>query len=383
MLYTKAYIYFSNGVFLEAQSFGAEGTSVGEIVFNTSLTGYEEIITDPSYAGQFICFSMPEIGIVGANSKDMESSSVFCSGVLVNHYNHSYSNFRSEESLSFFLQKHNTMGLSGLNTRKLVKMIREEGSMMMVASTTLKTPEELSNFLHDSPKIEEVNYIQEVSTQKSYIHTQGNFDFTTFDYSTPKTDRKIIVIDFGVKKSMLNELASAGFLVEVHPHTFSAKELLERYKNGDFEAIFLTNGPGDPKTLHKEVDELKTLVSSNIPIFAICLGHQLLSLAHGFETYKMKFGHHGGNHPVKNLLTNEVEITSQNHIYSVPEELKEVANITHRNLFDNTIEGVSYKKGLICSYQHHPEGGPGPLDSARVFRDFYNLLSNFTKEGSH
>lgn len=369
-----AWIYLANGMFFQAKSFGAEITSVGELVFNTSLSGYQEITSDPSYAGQFVCFTMPEIGIVGANPKDMESRGIFAKGIICRNYNDTFSNFRATESLSVFLKAHNAMGICGVDTRLLTKTLREQGAMMMVASTTISSKEKLKEILENSPKIEEINYIKEVSTKEKYFHTQGNFDFSIMDYSTPKTQRKIIAIDFGIKRSILNQLVNAGFSVEVIGHNFNAQDLIERFKNKEFDGVFLSNGPGDPKVLEREVENIKALIAAKIPLFAICLGHQLLSLAQGYATYKLKFGHHGGNHPVKNLLTNQVEITAQNHNYSVPESICEIAEVTHRNLFDNTIEGVRYKNALICSFQHHPEAGPGPLESTALFLDFARLL---------
>lgn len=371
----KAWIYLENGMFFEAKSFGASGDFVGELVFNTSLTGYQEITTDPSYAGQFVCFSMPEIGIVGANRQDCEGKQAFCKGILCQHYNENYSNFRATMSFGDFLKEQGVMGLCEIPTRFLVQTLRKEGAMMMIASTQVSDKEKLKEILQNSKRIEEINYIQEVSTKKPYLHAFGAYDFKIMDYSSPKTDKKIIAIDFGIKKSILNQLVNAGFSVEVIPHSFKGDELLKRFENKEFDGIFLSNGPGDPKVLTKEVAEIKKLIDKNIPIFAICLGHQLLSLAHGYETYKLKFGHHGGNHPVKNLKNGAVEITAQNHNYSVPEEIAEIAEVTHRNLFDGTIEGVRYKNALICSFQHHPEAGPGPLESTALFKEFSKLLA--------
>lgn len=369
-----AWIYLANGLFFKAKSFGAAKTSVGELVFNTSLTGYQEITTDPSYAGQFVCFTMPEIGIVGTNKQDMESRTIFAKGILCRHYNASFSNFRAHKSLGDFLKEFDAMGIELIDTRLLTKTLREQGAMMMIASTEISDKDALKKLLENSPKIEEINYIKEVSTQTSYTHYEGKFDFGIMDYTTPKTHQKILAIDFGIKRSILNQLVNAGFNVEVVPHNFDAESLIARYKQGEFEGIFLSNGPGDPQVLHTEIAEIKKLIAAKIPLFAICLGHQLLSLAHGYPTHKLKFGHHGGNHPVKNLLTQEIEITAQNHNYSVPESIQEIAEVTHRNLFDNTIEGVRYKNALICSFQHHPEAGPGPLESAMLFNEFAKLL---------
>jgi len=202
---------------LEAESFGADGTSVGEIVFNTSLTGYQEIITDPSYAGQFVTFTMPEIGNVGCNSLDMESRGAFCKGIIVRSYQSRYSNFRAEESLERLLQRYNILGICNIDTRFLTKMLRDEGAMMMVASTKISSKEELKHILENSPRIEEINYIKEVSTKEPYSHKEGKFDFNTFDYSIPKTDKRVVVLDFGVKRNILNELVGVGLEVEVLP----------------------------------------------------------------------------------------------------------------------------------------------------------------------
>ncbi|MGP1451097.1 MAG: glutamine-hydrolyzing carbamoyl-phosphate synthase small subunit [Wolinella sp.] len=369
----KAYLYFENGLFLEAQSFGAEGSSVGEVVFNTSMSGHQEIVSDPSYAGQFITFTMPEIGIVGTNQQDMESRSVFCKGVIVKRYNDTPSNFRSQESLAKFLKRHNTMGIAGVDTRFLTKMLRKEGAMMMIASTDISDKVELKRLLDSSPRIEDINHIAEVSTKEPYVHMYGAFNFSTMDFSTPRTDKKIVAIDFGIKKNILNGLTEAGLCVEVVPYTFDAKDLIVRYKAGEISAVFLSNGPGDPAILNDEIARIKELIDAEIPIFAICLGHQLISLAHGYPTYKLKFGQHGGNHPVKNLKTGAVEITSQNHNYSVPEEIVEVADVIYRNLFDNTIEGVQYRNGNIYSVQHHPEASPGPKEASAIFQIFAKI----------
>ncbi|MDE6958087.1 MAG: glutamine-hydrolyzing carbamoyl-phosphate synthase small subunit [Helicobacter apodemus] len=372
--FKKAWVYLENGMFFEARSFGANKTAIGEIVFNTSLTGYQEILTDPSYAGQFICFSMPEIGIVGTNPQDIESSSIFAKGILVRHYNEKYSNFRSNKSLQEFLISHDTMGIFGLDTRLLTKTLRTQGAMMMIASTEYSTKEKLKELLSQSPRIEEIDYVKVVSTKETYSHKEGRFSFKTMDYTLPQTKKKILAIDFGIKKSILRELVNAGFSVEVIPHNFNAQAIITAYQAKAFDGIFLSNGPGNPKVLKTQIIELQKLISHNIPIFAICLGHQLLALAQGYETYKLKFGHHGGNHPIQNLHTKKIEITAQNHIYSIPEDIAKIATITHRNLFDGTIEGLLYKNTPICSFQHHPEAGPGPLESSALFNEFSKLL---------
>lgn len=370
----KAWIYCANGLYLQVWAFSGSGTRVGEIVFNTSLSGYQEIITDPSYAGQFITFTMPEIGIVGANDQDCESRGVFASGVIVRHYNDMVSSFRAQMSLKSFLDKHNILGVCGVDTRALVKMIRNEGSMMIVISTEVEDKVKLAEILAQTPRIEQQDHISQVSTTKSFTHDDGVFDFDVFSYNKPATQYKVAVIDFGAKRNILNELVSVGLLAEVFPHDFSAQDIIERFERGEIDGVFLSNGPGDPKMLSAQVSQIAKLIEAKIPIFGICLGHQLLALAHGYETYKLKFGHHGGNHPVKNLVENSVEITSQNHNYCVPESIEQVADVTHRNLFDNTIEGVRYKNAPIFSVQHHPEASPGPRESRNIFEQFATLI---------
>jgi carbamoyl-phosphate synthase small subunit len=376
MKMTEVYLYFENGVFLKGKSFGVDGTSIGEVVFNTSLTGYQEIITDPSYAGQFITFTMPEIGIIGINQNDFESNGAYARGIIVRNYNNFYSNYRAEASLEELLKSFGIMGICEIDTRFITKMVRDEGAMMMVASTKIKDKEKLKEILQNAPKIEEENLISEVTTLKPYVHKNGIWDFSINEYKKAlMSDKKVVVIDFGVKRNILNNLVEAGLEVEVIPANFNADELIRRFKENEIGGIFLSNGPGDPKYLQNEINEIKKLIEANIPMFAICLGHQLLSNAFGYETYKLKFGQHGGNHPVKNKK-GIVEITAQNHNYNVPDNITEIAQITHQNLFDNTIEGVRYKNKPIFSVQHHPEASPGPHESNYIFKEFANIIND-------
>jgi len=371
----KVYIYLENGTYLEANSFGAKKTEVGEIVFNTSMSGYQEIMSDPSYAGQFVTFTMPEIGNVGVNSQDMESLKAHAKGMIVRKYQPRYSNFRAEDSLHNFLVEHDVMGICDIDTRYLTKMIRAEGAMMMVASTEVSDKEKLKEILENSPRIEDVNYIEQVSTKEPYQHTSSTYSYRAFEYDkAPTPQAKIAVIDFGVKRNILNELVNAGIEVEVIPNDFIAEDLIEKYKAKLIDGVFLSNGPGDPLVLKKEQEQIKKLIAAKVPMFGICLGHQLLSISHGYDTFKLKFGHHGGNHPVKNEKTGLVEITAQNHNYNVPDNITEIADVTHINLFDNTIEGLRYKDAPIFSVQHHPEASPGPKESAYIFSEFLSLI---------
>lgn len=370
----KVWIYLENGTYLEATSFGATGTTVGEIVFNTSLTGYQEIISDPSYAGQFVTFTMPEIGNVGVNSDDMESKTAYCKGILVRNYHHEYSNYRAEGDLDSFLKEHGVLGICDIDTRYLTKMLRDEGAMMMIASTEISDKDELAKKLSESPRIEDINYIKEVTTKEAYVHKNGAWNHAKKEYNKAvMSDKKVVVIDFGVKRNILNELVESGLEVEVVPADFKADDLIARFEAKEIGGIFLSNGPGDPLTLTEEKKQVEKLINANIPIFAICLGHQMLSIAHGYDTYKLKFGQHGGNHPVANP-ERVVEITAQNHNYNVPDNIVEIAEITHQNLFDGTIEGVKYKNKEIFSVQHHPEASPGPHESKYIFAEFAKIV---------
>ncbi|MBK1963413.1 glutamine-hydrolyzing carbamoyl-phosphate synthase small subunit [Campylobacter novaezeelandiae] len=371
----KAYVYLENGIFLNAKAFGASGTFLGELVFNTSLTGYQEIISDPSYAGQFIVFSMPEIGIVGTNDDDNESEEIFASGIVIRELNNYFSNFRAKESLQTYLKKHNKIGIYDIDTRFLVKMIRDNGNLRAIISTEISNKEELKEKLNSSAKFDQINFVKNVSTKKIYSHKNGAWNHNAKKFNpSQKNSKKLAVIDYGVKKNILNELVEVGFEVDVFPYNTKAKDLIALYEQKKIHGVFLSNGPGEPKILKDEILEIKKLIKAKIPILGICLGHQLLSNAFGYETYKMKFGQHGANHPVLNLENKKIEITAQNHNYNVPEELCEVAIITHRNLFGDNVEGVRYKDYPIISVQHHPESSSGPHESKYIFKEFMNLM---------
>ena len=371
----KAYIYLENGIYMEAKAFGKGGSAFGELVFNTSLTGYEEIITDPSYAGQFIVFTMPEIGIVGINDDDKESNKIHASGVFMRNFNAKPSNFRSQESIEKFFYKQGKFGVYDIDTRYLTKMLRDSGNLRVYVSTEISNKDELKKALENSARIDEINYVSIVSTKEPYTHLLSRWDHKSQSYGSVKSiGKRVAVIDYGVKRNILNELCSVGLELEVYPHDVKAEVLIDKFNKGQIHGVFLSNGPGEPKMLVNEIAQIKKLIAANIPMFGICLGHQLLSNAYGYETYKLKFGQHGSNHPVQNLDTKSIEITAQNHNYNVPESICEVATITHRNLFDNTIEGVCYNGGRVLSVQHHPEASSGPNESKYIFKKFIEIL---------
>ncbi|MRI59081.1 MAG: carbamoyl phosphate synthase small subunit [Epsilonproteobacteria bacterium] len=377
----KVWIYLEHGLFLEGRSFGAEGTKTGEIVFNTSMTGYQEIVTDPSYAGQFVTFTMPEIGNVGVNDEDMESSKAWAKGIIVRSYQKRYSNFRAQRALDDLLKEFGIMGICDIDTRLLTKTIRDRGACMMIASTEESDKERLKELLEAAPRIEEIDYIKAVSTKKPYRHTTATYDAVHFRYKEPPAPKaKIYVLDFGVKRNILNNLTEAALEVEVLPYDFDEERIIKEYKQGVVDGVFLSNGPGDPLILKDIHTKIEKLIEAKIPMFGICLGHQLLSIAHGYPTFKLKFGHHGGNHPVRNEGTKRVEITAQNHNYNVPESIEKIAQITHKNLFDGTIEGLRYENEPIFSVQHHPEASPGPHESAYIFKEFCDLILKERRE---
>lgn len=371
----KAYIYLENGVYLEAKAFGKGGSAFGELVFNTSLTGYEEIITDPSYAGQFIVFTMPEIGIVGINDDDTESNKIHASGVFMRNFNANPSNFRSTQNIEKFFYDQGKFGIYDIDTRYLTKMLRDSGNLRVYVSTEISDKDELKKALESSARIDEINYVSIVSTKEPYIHTASRWEHKNQAYgSVNSIGKRVAVIDYGVKRNILNELCSVGLELEVYPHDVQGEVLIDKFNKGQIHGVFLSNGPGEPRMLVNEIAQIKKLIAANIPMFGICLGHQLLSNAYGYETYKLKFGQHGANHPVQNLETKTIEITAQNHNYNVPENICEVATITHRNLFDNTIEGVCYNSGKVFSVQHHPEASSGPNESKYIFKKFIEIL---------
>ncbi len=368
----NAKLVLSNGITFSGYSFGALGTTLGEIVFNTGMTGYQEVITDPSYFGQILTFTYPEIGNTGINFEDSESDN-FVKGLIVRNYSNNNSNWRSKSNLNQWLVDHNIVGLYGVDTRALVKILRSSGSMNGLITSEKKDLESCLKLISNAPDMKGLNLSKEVSTNNNYLWkntTETNFDKRE-RLSKNENKFKIVAIDFGIKKSILNRLVSHGCEVMVLPSSSSFDDVLSHNPDG----IFFSNGPGDPASVFEGINLAKSLINfGKIPMFGICLGHQIFGLALGGKTYKLPFGHRGLNHPCG--MNNNVEITSQNHGFAIdPNSLSnESVEITHFNLNDKTVAGLKLKNKPIFSVQYHPEAGPGPHDSDYLFEKFVSLM---------
>lgn len=369
----KAKLVLENGLIFEGISFGAAGETLGEVVFNTSLTGYQEILTDPSYCGQIVTMTYPMIGNYGVNLEDFESEKPFVRGFIVKEYFDAYSNWRANESLSDYLQKYNIVGIQGIDTRMLTRVIRDEGAMRGIISSVDMDDESLKKKVLASPKMIGLDLAQEVTTAKTYYWSEKSNSPLSLKSNFNIDDTgsfHVVVYDFGIKRNILRRLAYYGCNLTVVPAKTSWKEVLELKPDG----IFLSNGPGDPKPVTYAIENIKNLIGKK-PIFGICLGHQLMGLALGGKTFKLKFGHRGGNHPVKNLISNTIEITSQNHGFAVDlKSFNKDMELTHLNLNDQTVEGFRHKSLSISSVQYHPEASPGPHDSDYLFHDFIEMM---------
>ncbi|XP_044470773.1 carbamoyl-phosphate synthase small chain, chloroplastic [Mangifera indica] len=370
---SNARLVLEDGSIWRAKSFGASGTQVGEVVFNTSLTGYQEIITDPSYTGQFVLMTNPHIGNTGVNFDDEESRQCFLAGLVIRSLSISTSNWRCAETLGDYLAERNIMGIYDVDTRAITRRLRNDGSLIGVLSTEeSKTDEELLE-MSRSWNIVGVDLISPVSCKEPYEWvdtTQSEWEFKT--YGRLGETYHVIAYDFGIKHNILRRLASYGCKITVVPSTWPASETLKMKPDG----VLFSNGPGDPSAVPYAVETVKELLGK-VPVFGICMGHQLLGQALGGKTFKMKFGHHGGNHPVRNLRNGRVEISAQNHNYAVdPATLPKGVEVTHVNLNDGTCAGLAYPSLNIMSLQYHPEASPGPHDSDSVFNDFTELMKS-------
>ena len=353
----SAKLILENGTIFSGISFGAEGETIGEVCFNTGMTGYQEILTDPSYCGQLITMTYPHIGNYGVNEEDVESNKIHAAGFIVREENVVPSNYRSTQSLGEYLRAQKIVGIQKIDTRMLTRILRDEGAMNGIISTVDLDDDSLLQKVKTAPSMDGLDLAKVVTCDKSYKWSKGK--------------HKIAAIDFGIKHNILRLLESHGCDVTVFPATASVTEILNINPDG----IFLSNGPGDPAAVTYGIKTVKELLGKK-PLFGICLGHQILALALGAKTYKLKFGHRGCNHPVKNLKTGGVEITSQNHGFAVDaDSLSENMEVTHLSLNDQTVEGLKCTNVQAFSVQYHPESSPGPHDSRYLFQNFIDMMT--------
>lgn len=371
-LSNRAYLVLEDGSLFTGTSIGAEGHSVAEVVFNTSMTGYQEILSDPSYADQIITLTYPHVGNTGVNDEDNEASRLWSKGLLIRDYPLIASNYRKQQSLSDYLKTHQLIGIADVDTRRLANLLRrtgaQNGCMFTEGSIELEQAKrEVAGFSGLQGK----DLAQQVSTSEAYVWNQGVWDIDT-GYSVPESGEfTVVAYDFGVKRNILRLLVDAGCNVQVVPARTPASAVLAMKPDG----IFLSNGPGDPQPCDYAINAIRSFLEQKIPVFGICLGHQLLALAAGASTEKMKFGHHGANHPVQQLDSKRVFITSQNHGFAVNEDSLP-ANVvaTHKSLFDGSLQGIALTDRPAFGFQGHPEGSPGPHDIQYLFQQFTQLM---------
>jgi carbamoyl-phosphate synthase small subunit len=361
----KAILVLEDGRTFRGASFGAEGETFGEIVFNTSMSGYQEILTDPSYAGQIVCMTYPLIGNYGVNEEDTESRRPWVEGFVVREASRIASNWRSTETLDSYLKRHRIVGIEHIDTRALVRHIRDKGAMRSAISTIDLDEKSLLEKVLASPEMNNRELASTVTVEETY------------DYPASAPEKfHVVAYDFGVKTNSLREFAKFGCRISIVPAETSADEVLAMKPDG----IFLSNGPGDPASMKKVVDEIRKLTEKDVPMFGICLGHQILGQVFGGTTYKLKFGHRGGNQPIMDLTTGKVEIASHNHGFAVEAgSLPETVEVTHVNLNDRTVAGLQHKTLPIFSVQYHPESAPGPHDSEYLFKRFIELMESEKK----
>ncbi|MBM15724.1 MAG: carbamoyl phosphate synthase small subunit [Nitrospina sp.] len=369
----KAVLVLADGKVYEGEHFGSEKEVEAEIVFNTSMSGYQEIITDPSYCGQMVVMTYPLIGNYGINPEDFESDRPYLSGFIIKELSRVQSNWRSRGNLEEFLKENNVFGIQGIDTRALTRRIRDKGAQQAVLSTNTSDPQKLIEKARNSPSLIGRDLVKEVTCKKPYEWNESEWVIQkgqTQLETTQDRPHKVLVYDFGVKRNILRKLTRAGCKVKVIPANTPADEVLAEKPDG----VFLSNGPGDPAAVPYAIKNVKA-VMDKVPIFGICLGHQILSLALNGSTYKLRFGHHGGNQPVMDSQSGKVEITSQNHGFAVkPNSLQNNVEVTSTNLNDETVEGIQHKQWPLFSVQYHPEASPGPHDSDHLFDKFVGLM---------
>ena len=365
-----AILVLADGTKFRGNSIGVDGYTVGEVVFNTAMTGYQEILTDPSYTEQLVCLTYPHIGNTGTNLEDIESPKINASGLIIKDLPIYASNFRKKYTLAQYCENENLVAIADIDTRELTRHIRKNGAQagcICVSSQEEKALEMARKF----PGLSGMDLAKVVTTSKKYSVTEGEWSLGLGYESKPKSFLKIAAYDFGVKKNILRMLVSRGCEVEVFPANFPIEDILKLKPDG----VFLSNGPGDPEPCDYAIKNIKTLLNKKIPTFGICLGHQLLAIAAGAKTKKMKFGHHGANHPVQDLQSKKVFITSQNHGFAVDDQnLPNQVEVTHQSLFDNTIQGIKIKNVPAFSFQGHPEASPGPSEMSYLFDRFISLM---------
>ncbi len=375
-----AVLALEDGTVFHGQSIGANGQTCGEVVFNTSMTGYQEILTDPSYARQLVTLTYPHIGNTGCNERDNESDGVMAAGLIIRDCPALASNWRMNESLPEFLQRQNIVSISGIDTRKLTRMLRDQGAQSgaIIAGPDASENEALE-LARSFPGMKGLDLAREVTTDRVYEWIAGSWDLDEQQWGQIAPLHHVVAYDFGIKRNILRMLADRACRVTVVPATTSAREVLEMQPDG----IFLSNGPGDPEPCDYAIKAIRKLLKKNIPMFGICLGQQLLGLAVGARTKKMKFGHHGANHPVQDLKTGNVMITSQNHGFEVDEaSLPSTASPTHRSLFDGSLQGIELSNAPAFGFQGHPEASPGPHDIAGLFDQFVTSMKESNSVGN-